>query len=461
MKKRTPLRGLSGRCVVSVFFFLLLSVLSAFGQDIEPFPEFSSQDKVLILAPHPDDEAIAASGVIQDCVRRGIPVKIVYFTNGDNNELSFIVYEKRIVFKKKAFVSMGELRRKEALNAMKYLGLKEEDLVFLGYPDFGTLEIFLKYWDAQRPFRSMLTRVTRVPYASSFSSGAPYVGQSILGDLKRVLLSFEPTRILVSHPADTNRDHRALNLFLHIALWDLKEKIATPQVYPYLVHVVGWPMPRGFRPALKMEPPKVLDFPDSRWLNLKLSEQEVWTKRQAISFYRSQIRYAPSYLYSFARGNELFGNYPAVRLARQPGSLRWQDVRMEPDAGCEGAAKTQTCRLSYALDGDDLLVRLALRNKFKKNFGIFLYLCGYSPRAEFAGMPKIRISIGMRGVHVWDKLRRVQTKDVKASYEGHSLIVRVPLRLLGEPDRVLARVKASTKDLPFDNTAWHCLLLEE
>lgn len=454
---------------VSVFIVTLFLSAGVFwsgiravcAQDTETFPSFSSRDRVLILAPHPDDESIATSGVIQNCVRQKTPCKIVYFTNGDNNELSFIVYEKRIVFKKRAFVYMGEMRRKEAVSAMKYLGLKEDDLVFLGYPDFGTLQIFMKYWNSQKPYRSMLTRVTRVPYKDSFSYGAPYTGQSILNDLERIILSFRPTKIFVSHPADTNRDHRALNLFLHVALWDLKGKIADPKVYPYLVHVVRWPMPRGFRPNLELKPPAVLDFPDMRWLTLGLTQEETWTKRRGISYYRSQIRYAPSYLYSFARKNELFGFVPAVTLKKSVHDIVWQDVRMEQDEVEDKRTKTAQCRLSYAIDADDLLIRLALRSRFKQNFGIFLYLCGYSPETKFALMPKIQIALGMRAIKVWDKLALLKSKDVKATYEGNSLIVRLPLRLLGQPDRIMARVKTSTKDLPFDNTAWHVLYLDK
>ena len=53
----------------------------------------TEQDKVLILAPHPDDEAIGTAGVIQKAVQLGSPLKILYLTHGDNNELAFWAYE--------------------------------------------------------------------------------------------------------------------------------------------------------------------------------------------------------------------------------------------------------------------------------------------------------------------------------------------------------------------------------
>ncbi len=428
----------------------------------ETFPAFLPHDRVLILAPHPDDEAIAASGVIQRCVQNNIPIKIVYFTNGDNNELSFVVYEKRLVFRKKAFVYMGEVRRQEAVRAMKYLGLGEENLVFLGYPDFGTMEIFTRYWNPARPMRSMLTRVTAVPYKDSLSFGAPYAGPSVVKDLKKVITDFQPTKIFVSHPADTNRDHRALNLFLRVVLWDLEGRIEPPQVYTYIVHVVRWPMPRGFRPSLELLPPANLADVGIEWQKLELTEKEVWNKRKTISYYRSQLAYAPSYLYTFARKNELFDDFPDIHVpCTDASSLQWQDVRIYPEMDAAAEREKEISGLSYGVEGQDLMIRLTLRRRFNKNRGIFLYLFGYRKDESFAEMPKIRISVGMRGVQIWDKLRRLRTKDVTLAYEGKSLVVKVPLTLLARPDRILTCAKTSSKDLPLDNTAWRIVFLDD
>jgi len=125
---------------------ILLSVFCPFSflfaSDIASLPEFTPDDRIMVLAPHPDDETIGAAGIIQKAAKAGLPLKIVYYTNGDNNELAFIVYEKRIVFRKRAFLYMGEMRRKETVAAMKSLGADESQLVFLGYPDFGTMSIF-------------------------------------------------------------------------------------------------------------------------------------------------------------------------------------------------------------------------------------------------------------------------------------------------------------------------------
>src|SRR5690242_7448135 len=47
------------------------------------WPEPKPGDRLLIIAPHPDDEALAAGGVIQRAIARGARVRIVVLTDGD------------------------------------------------------------------------------------------------------------------------------------------------------------------------------------------------------------------------------------------------------------------------------------------------------------------------------------------------------------------------------------------
>ena len=38
--------------------------------------QFLPSDRILVLAPHPDDESIACAGVIQQAIKRDIPVRV-------------------------------------------------------------------------------------------------------------------------------------------------------------------------------------------------------------------------------------------------------------------------------------------------------------------------------------------------------------------------------------------------
>jgi len=42
-------------------------------------------EKIVVFAPHPDDEVIGCAGIIQECLAKNGEVYIVFLTNGDHN----------------------------------------------------------------------------------------------------------------------------------------------------------------------------------------------------------------------------------------------------------------------------------------------------------------------------------------------------------------------------------------
>ncbi len=430
-----------------ILFYLFLFCLSSpippcLAQDVKPMQEFNDNDRILILAPHPDDEIMAAGGVIQKALKTKAKVKVLFLTNGDHNEPAFIVYEKRLTIRQGEFIHMGQVRRKESLDALNKLGLAEKDCIFLGYPDYGTMEILLKYWGTTRPFKYILTRISKVPYSTCLSPGAPYVGENILNDMKKIIKDFKPTKIFVSSPIDVNRDHRSLYLFLRIALWDLEGEIAKPEVYPYLVHVKGWPEPRGYHPDLELLPPDLLKGDEISWQRLCLTDEEVKMKRDAMEYYKSENEYNPVYLFTFARKNELVGDFSVIKLSK------------------DGAWRGAGTALAYGRRGDDLFVRLALKNKLDKNLGISIFLLGYRKDSEFSKMPKLVIDIGINGLFVKNGRQRINGGKVQLTQDGKLLNIKVPLSLLNDPVYILACTKAGNMVLPFENTAWRIIQFE-
>ncbi|MFA5363261.1 MAG: PIG-L family deacetylase [Candidatus Omnitrophota bacterium] len=448
----------------AVFFWALSGICRS--EEIPPLPDFRTHDRIMIFAPHPDDEAIAAGGVIQRALGAGAKVKVVCYTCGDLNEPAFIVYEKRIPVKTNGFVYMGKVRKKETLSAMASLGLSPGDVVFLGYPDFGTMDILTKCWDETKPFKSVFTRISSVPYKDALSYGAPYTGQSILNDVKTVVRDFRPTMIFVSHPADTNRDHRSLYLFLTVALWDLEGKINQPSILPYLVHMPGWPKPRGYHGDLALAPPEKLAGP--AWLSLCLESREIEKKKEAIAYYKSQISYNPPYLFTFARKNELFGDFPPVRLKRQIGGagFLWQDLQSNgvfTGAAEAGQASTEDdiSGISYAYKDEALYVKFSLKRRLIGGpVGLGMYLLGYKKRGDFSIMPKLYISVDNRGVRVKDKKKPLFVKGITTQRSGKTVVVKIPLSVLGNPTHFLCNIRSQRKDLPLSDLAWRVLILE-
>jgi len=434
-------------------FFIFLWYTTVFSSEIPILDSFRKEDRILILAPHPDDEAIATSGVIQRALQVGAKMKVVLFTNGDNNELAFIVYEKRLTFRKNEFLHMGEVRKKESLRAMQSLGLSQDDIICLGYPDFGTLQILTRYWGQVRSYRSMFPRQNKVSYPDAMSPGAPYVGESILKDLKRIIIDFKPTKIFVSHPADHNRDHQALYLFLRLALWDTEGQISSPEIFPYLIHMVGWPKPRGFHPEIELLPPQELVNSKISWQRLVLTDAELKNKHEAILFYKSQNKCDPPYLLTFARKNENFGDCPIVKIKFQANQeIDWQDIETNE----EGRVSV----LAYAHQAGNLLIRLELKKKINKVFGVSVYLLGYKKKIDFSLMPKIRMDVDIAGLHVHDKKQTLFMKDIRLAYKNKDMIFTIPLKSLGNPDYIFSYVRTSSNTLPLDETCWRILELE-
>ena len=206
----------------------------------------SNSDRILILAPHPDDEVLGCGGIIQKAIALKRPVRIVFLTYGDSNEMSFLFYRKHPVIFPHNVKAMGRIRHEEAIKACRALGLSTNDVVFLGYPDFGMMRLWGEHWGkGTPPLRSTLTRVTKVCYPSAYRPGAPFKAEEVLKDITSIIRDFKPTKVFVSHPGDENADHRALYLFTRVALWDLEREMK-PILIPYLIHYNDWPFPKEY-----------------------------------------------------------------------------------------------------------------------------------------------------------------------------------------------------------------------
>lgn len=434
-------------------------------QSVSAIEPIKKDDCILILAPHPDDEAIGCAGIIQEAVSKGAKVKVAYLTNGDHNQVAFIVYAKRLPVMQREFIHMGEVRKDEAIKAMGLLGLDKRDLVFLGYPDFGTLSIFKEVWQNAKPYKSMLTRISKVPYEENFSFGAPYKGESILNDIEKLLKEYRPNKIFVTHPADANVDHKAFYLFLQIALHDLEKVIPKPKVYPYLIHAIGWPLPRHYHPQLDLQPPCQFLGSEAEWYKFQLAPQQLDKKHQAILCYRSQTSSSAFYLLAFARKNELFGDYPEIEL-RQDTSLKQgfagkrfglSNMFSEPideENDDETYVENNKGQVSYELQDNNLLVHIEKSKELNSRLSIQLYLFGYSQKVPFALMPKIRIITKHNKYRIFDGKKAMVTQGVGLELNPDALNLKVPLRLLGGPDFILAAVKTYAGILQTDTTSF-------
>jgi LmbE family N-acetylglucosaminyl deacetylase len=427
-----------------------------------PDVTLSPDDRVLVLAPHPDDEVIATGGIIQQAVKQGLPVHVVFYTFGDNNEWAFTVYRKHPVIMPRAVQAMGMIRHGEALRADAALGLAPTNLTFLGYPDFGTLVIWSRHWGDRPPFRSMLTRVTAVPYTNAFRCGAPYTGESILSDLKTVIRDFRPTKIFSSHPGDHNPDHRSLYLFTRVALWDM-EKELKPVLLPYLVHYKHWPMPQGFNPDIPMVPPELFRT-SVLWHGFKIAATNVSVQHDAMRMHASQYKVSAAYLDSFLRPNELFGDFPPIVL-RQANAEHPADVMNEHEENDVPGELTDEEKASYIgietrsmwLEGSNVVLSMKLSRPLAETVEFRANLFGYREGRPFAEMPKILVNIGVTGHKVLDQDRALPRHSCEVIRHARQITIKTPLSVLGNPDRILTSARTAFGDIPMDWVSWRVL----
>jgi LmbE family N-acetylglucosaminyl deacetylase len=445
--------------ILAVFFCLLGSTAFADQLKIANLA-LSATDRVLVLAPHPDDEVLGAGGVIQQAVAMKLPLKIVYFTYGDSNQWSFLLYRKHPVVFPGAVEAMGLVRHDEAINASRILGVDAKDLIFLGYPDFGTLNIWYYHWNQRPAYRSIMTRVTAVPYKGAYRFGAAYKGEEILQDLRSVLRDFKPTMIFVSHPADHNGDHLALYLYLRVALWDegMDGKV---QLYPYLIHYLTWPKPKSFHPEKDFVPPEALANQEV-WEQYHLSALQMQNKKKALEAHKTQYFSSPKYLLSFVKFNELFGDFPPLKLRLNEnisiisGQNKLMTTKELPEElnEQERQAFIGVDWKSLRLERDNLIVTIGLSKPLAQDVEASIYFFGYNSKTPFGQMPKIKVRLGVLSYSVYDQSERLDQDVLRVVRTPNDVTITVPLKLLGYPQKILTSAKTSLGNFPLDNASW-------
>ena len=218
-------------------------------------------DRLLLIAPHPDDESLATGGLLQCIHQVGAAARILIVTDGDNNPWPQRWLEKRWQIGPSERQRWGALRRQEARLALKKLG-HTGDTRFLHFPDQGITHRLL-HADAETLERFCCE-----------------------------IQEWNPTGIVLPSSYDLHPDHNALYVLLQIAL-DRTGRSALPQFH-FLVHCK--------QPGLV--PCRVA---------LPLMEHERHIKRQAIHCHATQMALSQKRFLAYARPEEVFYRPEPVR----------------------------------------------------------------------------------------------------------------------------------------------------
>lgn len=185
---------------VLVFFLTYRAQLSKLdnskGVENSIYSEQFKGKKVMVLVPHEDDDLLIAGQVLPEIYKNGADTRVVFVTNGD-----------------KFFTARQ--RQDEARDSLKTLGIPKDKIIFLGYPDGGTIFIN-KSGKLEKSFSSGLDHTNSgkhfVDYHfSKYGTHAQYTRQNVLSDIKDAILDYCPDYI-IAIDFDDHRDHRGVSM---------------------------------------------------------------------------------------------------------------------------------------------------------------------------------------------------------------------------------------------------------
>jgi LmbE family N-acetylglucosaminyl deacetylase len=271
---------------------------------LAPMGPIAASDRVLVIAPHPDDETLCCAGLLQQAAALGATVGVVWITAGDSFEFDAVVTERTWHPKGTGLEHLGLRRIGEAHAAADRLGVPRSQQFMLGFPD-RDIGLLLRRPPLE-PLRSRYTGVNAVPYAEALHPGSPYDASGLRSNLREVLERFQPTIVLAAAPQDRHPDHSASGA---LAVELLRTEHPGVRVYYWIVHAgVKWPAPRGLHPGRALLPPA--RAANLHWQALPLDANQVEGKLAALREHRTQLKLMRRFLYSFVRANELYAPVP-------------------------------------------------------------------------------------------------------------------------------------------------------
>jgi LmbE family N-acetylglucosaminyl deacetylase len=263
----------------------------------------------MVFSPHPDDETLAAGGLIQRVLGLEGAVKVVFMTSGDGYPEG-VEKETGIAHPTaQDYRNYGKARKKEARQALRILGMKNQDVVFLNFPNGGLRNLLRQHWSDRFPyFRSPFTLEDRPQPDDTLLPNVEFTGEDVKREIEKLLGDFRPTLIAVADSRDRRSDHCATYFFVTKSLKALRNKDLTfdPDIITYLVHFRQWPVGNGAGTGSRLNLPEGFDEEETGWISFALSTEELANKRKSLMEYHTQMLVMGRYLMSFARSNELF-----------------------------------------------------------------------------------------------------------------------------------------------------------
>ena len=180
---------------------------------------------VMFFAPHEDDEINIYGGIIEQYVKNGSTVRVVFSTNGD-------------------YHGIGKIRIREARNVAKKYNIPFENFIFFGYSDSladeNGVHIYNCPADKNVYSRYKVSKTYGTKNKPPYSEKA-FTRQNVVDDFKSVILEYKPDTIFCCD-YDVHSDHRAISLFFEDAMSEILRETAyyNPVVYKGFAYSTAW-----------------------------------------------------------------------------------------------------------------------------------------------------------------------------------------------------------------------------
>lgn len=224
--------------------------------------EIFKDKSVLVFVPHEDDEINVMAGVIEQYLKSGSTVRIVFTTNGD-------------------YYGLAETRIREAIDCAAFYGIPEENLIFLGYGD----EWNTKYGHIYNaPDGEVITSHIGKTQTYGTKDVKPYKNhaytrENYLNDFISVIDEFLPD-VIFSVDYDHHPDHRAVSLFFEEAMGHVlaENENYTPDVFKGFAYSLAWEGRRDFYSDNLKRTVQDTDRPND-FNHMEETEQYIWKDR--------------------------------------------------------------------------------------------------------------------------------------------------------------------------------------
>lgn len=264
----------------------------------------SASDRVLVIAPHPDDETLCCAGYLQRAVRAGAAVGVVWITAGDSFEFDAMLTERTLRPRLLGLEQLGQRRIAEGHDAAGLLGVPRANQFVLGFPDRDLSALLEHPQDAA--LRSRYTGASAVPYSDALRPGDPYTGTTLRMNLQEVINRFAPTIVLAPSLLDRHSDHSSSGA---LALELLRARRPGASLYFWIVHAgLDWPAPQGLHRDRALWPPRRAAA--LAWQQLPLDAAQEALKLTALRAHHTQMEVMSRFLNAFVRTNEIYAPAP-------------------------------------------------------------------------------------------------------------------------------------------------------